>query len=136
MTADDAAKPGRFDMDAVQARNTASLSLYREGHIPQHLMDMAAALAEIRRYQTIVDTPELDDFIAAVVREAEHARGRWEDEGKGAPDWFWLVGYLAGKALSSWKLGDVERVKHHIITTAGACLNWHAWAKEEVPDAD
>jgi len=33
---------------------------------------------------------------------------------------FWLIGYLAGKALSK-----PEKQLHHIITTAAACLNWH-----------
>lgn len=75
------------------------------------------------KYQTL-STPEIHDFILAVEREALHQRDRWgadHDAGKADSDWFWLVGYLAGKALSK-----PEKALHHIITTAAACLNWHA----------
>lgn len=76
-----------------------------------------------------LNTPELVDFGAAVVLEAAHQRERWgseHDAGKTSEDWFWVVGYLAGKALSSFKLGDMDKTKHHIITTAAALNNWHA----------
>jgi hypothetical protein len=56
-------------------------------------------------------------------------RERWgedHDKQKEAPDWFWLIGYVAGKALSAWKAGDTDKLRHHIITTAAACSNWHA----------
>ncbi|MCQ4438569.1 hypothetical protein NO135_26530, partial [Clostridioides difficile] len=47
------------------------------------------------------------------------------DEGKSPADWFWLVGYLAGKALHAHAAGNAEKTEHHIITTAAACANWH-----------
>lgn len=141
-------------------------------------------------YQAI-NTPEVADFIKAVEREALHQRERWgvdHDSGKTDADWFWLIGYLAGKALAATKgetlpryrhvknggtyeivsiaedennRGEMlvvyrgeddgkiwvrpstqffdgrfeeltpkprEKVLHHIITTAAACLNWHAHA--------
>ena len=37
-------------------------------------------------------------------------------------DWFWLIGYLVGKAI---RPDDPGKRLHHIITTAAACLNWH-----------
>lgn len=73
-----------------------------------------------------LNTPEVADFIAAVEREALHQRDRWgadHDAGKTDADWFWLIGYLAGKAVHK-----TEKRLHHIITTAAACLNWHAAA--------
>ncbi|HEY0915401.1 MAG TPA: hypothetical protein VGE22_11065 [Solimonas sp.] len=71
-----------------------------------------------------INTPEIADFLKAVENEALHQRDRWGadgDAGKADADWFWLIGYLAGKALHK-----PEKVLHHIITTAAACLNWHA----------
>jgi hypothetical protein len=41
-------------------------------------------------------------------------------------DWFWLLGYLGGKALAEAKAGDVEKARHHRISTAVALANWHA----------
>lgn len=40
-------------------------------------------------------------------------------------DWFWLLGYLGGKALHAHGAGNAEKAEHHIITTAAACANWH-----------
>lgn len=74
-------------------------------------------------------TPQLEDFAQAVVSEAAHQRVRWSaehDGGKTNADWYWLVGYLAGKCLTSALTGNREKALHHVITTAAACANWHA----------
>ncbi|MDR9839409.1 hypothetical protein [Herbaspirillum huttiense] len=84
--------------------------------------------AEIARLNAIINTPQSGDFLRAVSTEAEHQRQRWgssHDAGKAAADWFWLVGYLAGKALHSNNDGDLVKAEHHIITTAAALMNWH-----------
>lgn len=99
-----------------------------------------------------INSPELHDFLAGVEREVLHQRARWEsdhDAGKTPADWYWLVGYLAGKALShhaeAMRLelalgpdptglvrGSIqhhrEKAVHHAITTAAALANWHAYA--------
>lgn len=82
--------------------------------------------AEIERLEALINTPHINDFFEAVKLEAAHQRERWgveHDAGKTDADWFWLIGYLAGKAIRP----DVtaEKRLHHIITTAAACLNWH-----------
>jgi hypothetical protein len=85
-------------------------------------------MTEIARLNAIINTPHTDDFLQAVSIEAEHQRQRWGTEdraGKSPSDWFWLVGYLAGKALHASIAGDTEKAKHHIITTAAALANWH-----------
>lgn len=72
-----------------------------------------------------INTPEVDDFLSAVRNEALHQRERWpsaHDSGKTDADWFWLVGYLVGKALHDVK----GKQLHHVITAAAALLNWHA----------
>ena len=73
-----------------------------------------------------INTPEIKDFLSAVENEAKHQRLRWpseHDAGKTSPDWFWLIGYVAGKAINATKS---EKILHHIITTAAVCLNWHS----------
>lgn len=75
-------------------------------------------------------TPEIDDFFQGVKLEAVHQRERWgseHDEGKSPPDWFWLIGYLAGKALHAAMMGDVDKLKHHCVSTAAALFNWHSY---------
>lgn len=87
-----------------------------------------AALAAIHSLKTTINTPETADFMKGVPLEAAHQRERWgvdHDAGKGPLDWFWLVGYLAQKAATSAMAGDIEKAKHHTISTAAALANWH-----------
>jgi hypothetical protein len=75
--------------------------------------------------------------------------GSEHDNRKTPEDWFWLIGYLAGRALGHHREaerldGEVarasdpgyealqksiahhrEKAVHHCITTAAACANWH-----------
>lgn len=84
--------------------------------------------AERDRLNAIINTPQADDFLRAVSTEAEHQRQRWgsdHDAGKTPADWFWLVGYLGGKALHAHAAGDAVKAEHHIITAAAALKNWH-----------
>jgi len=77
----------------------------------------------------IINTPELRDFATGAVLEAFHQRERWgseHDAGKTPADWFWLVGYLAGKALHAQTSGNTDKALHHTISTAAALANWHA----------
>lgn len=79
-------------------------------------------------YQKI-HTPEIDEFIDAVKDEALYQRYQWGSEsesGKTDADWFWLVGYLSGKALSSFLTGNLKKGLHHTISSAAALLNWHS----------
>jgi hypothetical protein len=90
---------------------------------------LAASQAEAKELRALLNTPETEDFDKAVPLEAAHQVKRWgaeHDAGKNAEDWFWLVGYLAGKALAAFKAGDLTKAKHHTISTAAALRNWHA----------
>jgi hypothetical protein len=76
-----------------------------------------------------LNTPEIHDFTAGVISEAQHQRARWgpeHDAGKQPEDWFWLLGYLGGKCLAAQKAGDVGKALHHTISTAACLANWHA----------
>lgn len=79
---------------------------------------------EVTRLSALIESPQTEDFFQAVRLEAAHQVERWgteHDAGKEPADWFWLIGYLAGKALH-----DVRGKRaHHIIATAAALLNWH-----------
>lgn len=90
--------------------------------------DLAAAADEIERLNALLNTPEIEDFIQAIPLEAAHQVERWgadNDAGKTAFDWFWLIGYLSQKAATAAIAGDVEKAKHHTISTAAALANWH-----------
>lgn len=80
----------------------------------------------VQELERLINSPETKDFIRAIELEAAHQRERWgvnHDGGKADADWFWLIGYLAGKALRPDNAPN--KILHHIITTAAVCLNWH-----------
>jgi hypothetical protein len=82
--------------------------------------------------EKLLKTPELHDFARGVVLEAAYQIYRWgvEDRKNKTPtDYFWLVGYLAGKALRAALAGDTDKALHHCISTAAALANWHASLK-------
>lgn len=93
--------------------------------------DRLAEFAEKTAKYDAINTPELYDFVAATINEALHQRERWgveADGGKTDADWFWLIGYLAGKALHNPpkdNMGSVDARLHRIITVAAAAANWH-----------
>ncbi len=83
--------------------------------------------AEVSRLTELINTPHTDDFLGSVRLEAAHQVERWgtvHDRGKEPSDWFWLVGYLAGKCLAAHIKGDLEKAKHHTISSAAALFNW------------
>jgi len=91
--------------------------------------ELGALREQNARLIAALNTPELHDFARGVVSEAQHQRERWGvdgDAGKTAADWFWLVGYLAGKALTAANGGNTDKALHHCISTAAALANWHA----------
>lgn len=90
---------------------------------------LRAVLAELEQYRKLINTPQVTDFLESVRAEAAHQVHRWgeaHDRGKSAENWFWLVGYLAGKALRATIEGDRDKALHHTISSAAALLNWHA----------
>lgn len=89
---------------------------------------IAEAVNEADRLHSQLNSPEIEDFAYGVVLEAAHQRERWKadhDAGKSPFDWFWLIAYLAQKAAAASVAGDVDKAKHHTISTAAALANWH-----------
>lgn len=105
----------------------------RIAELEQHSAVLAAGnaqlYAEVEALRAKINTPHTKNFAEAVVLEAVHQRDRWgsaHDAGKAPEDWFWLLGYLIGKALHAAKAGDTEKALHHTISSAAALANWHA----------
>lgn len=94
----------------------------------QEILRFRKAEEVIRALEAQINKPETADFMKGVPLEAAHQRQRWgaeHDAGKAPLDWFWLIGYLAQKAATSAIAGDIEKAKHHMISTAAALANWH-----------
>lgn len=119
--------------DYVNLNADGSVTVAERGGMKQQFEDMRvkceAATTELLELKHLLNTPETEDFDKGVPLESTHQIQRWgaaHDAGKQPEDWFWLCGYLAGKALSSFKAGDAEKAKHHCISTAAAMRNWHS----------
>lgn len=89
---------------------------------------LLAAEIERDRLDALVNSPQTANFLTAVAAEKAHQIERWgraADRQKSAEHWFWLVGYLAGKALRAAITGDRTKALHHTISSAAALANWH-----------
>ena len=85
--------------------------------------------AELERLNDLLHNPHTDGFLDSVRIEAAHQRERWgsdHDGDKEPSDWFWLLGYLGGKALAAALSGNKEKALHHTISSGAVLLNWHA----------
>ena len=84
----------------------------------------------------LLNRPEIDTFIEGVQLEAAHQLKRWgpdQDRKKDPEEWYWVVGYLAGKALRAQRDGDDGKFMHHLISTAAVLANWHYFASNPDP---
>ena len=93
------------------------------------------AADEIERLTALVNTPMFQPFDTAVKLEAAHQAERWgtvHDRNKEPQEWFWLVGYLAGKALRSHLAGDRVKALHHTISSAAVLFHWHTHIVNDV----
>lgn len=91
--------------------------------------ELVRGYRERQRLWALLNNPYNHDFLIGAVVEAGHQVDRWgtaHDRGKEPADWFWLVGYLAGKALQAQTSRDIDKALHHTISTAAALANWHA----------
>ena len=94
--------------------------------------------AEVDRLTALVNTPLFDDFTAAVKREAAHQLERWgesHDAGKAPEEWYWTLGYLAGKALRAHRDGDRDKALHHTVSSAALLLHWHGRIREDARES-
>ena len=85
-------------------------------------MELSLARQIDAAIREVVDTPPVDEFLDAVKVEAAHQIEVWDephDRQKRTADWYWLIGYLAGKALHF-----PEKRRHHIVSSAAALYNW------------
>lgn len=86
-------------------------------------------ILRVRELEALINAPQTTRFLEATRCEVAHQVERWgnvHDRAKRPADWFWLVGYLAGKALHAHVAGDIEKALHHTISSAAALGNWHA----------
>lgn len=93
-----------------------------------------AAVQERDRLHDLINNPQTAEFLSAVQAEAAHQVEKWgeaHDRGKSAENWFWLVGYLAGKCLRCCITGDKHKALHHTISSAAALANWHKAIKRD-----
>ncbi len=101
-------------------------SIARGQDIP-HDHDLRALARELQSLRALINSPVVDEWFNGVRIEAVHQQVRWYadyDAGKTPADWFWLLGYLGGKALASAIKGDVDKAKHHTISSGAAMFNW------------
>lgn len=130
-----------IDLDDPTWNDAAFIAASRElvpllvSHVKAAVADAGALRARIaeleveaERLKQLINCPHNDDWFEGVRIEAAYQQERWSktsDDGKEPQDWFWLLGFLAGKVLRAEIDGDMEKAKHHTISSAAALLNWY-----------
>lgn len=91
--------------------------------------EVEALQEEVAKLRELVGRPYIGAWTDEVIVEAAHQRFRWgadSDQGKSPEDWFWLVGYLAGKCLAAHRAGELDKARHHTVSTAAVIAHWAA----------
>ena len=104
-----------------------SSALVGEGHPP--LETLEKMVKEMERMQSLFASRVFWNFVDGLEREAAEEMGRsrsapdqeWQKE-----DWFWLIGWVVGKALQAHIRGDCEKALHHTVSSAAVLINWQA----------
>lgn len=116
----------KYDKNAADAYESA---LQQAAYaVPEMKARIEQLEAQVKTAEEKLNTPVSADFFEGLKAEIDHQRARWSeaDENKTDSDWFWLLGYLAGKAL-----GQPEKRLHHTITAAAALYHWHTKTAKE-----
>ncbi|PCJ57339.1 MAG: hypothetical protein COA65_09780 [Rhodospirillaceae bacterium] len=95
----------------------------RDQHTPN-----TAESERIKELETLINSPEINDFLEGVKLESAHQTERHNrklEENKYPHDYALVLDKLKGKqALSIWDK-NTEKYKHHLITMAAVCFNVH-----------
>lgn len=117
----------------LTAEHLAELDrVIEEAHQYESDLPLYDAACDLRRaYKQLaarVSTPHTGEFVESVALEAAHQIERWgveHDAGKRREDWITLVTYLLGKIALAHFDRDDEKLKHRIVATCAALLNWY-----------
>jgi hypothetical protein len=99
--------------------------------------ELTAMRAECDRLSALINNAETDDFLRGVRLEAAHQIEKWgeaQKREKSAEAWYWLIAYLAGKALRAAMTGERTKAQHHTISSAAALLHWHISISQDVSE--
>ncbi len=116
----DPKEAGVFEFTAAQVDRDEQLRIV--------LAELAIERDDNAKLRATLNSPEVVHFAQGVMNEAAHQIDRWgepHDRSKSAEGWFWLIAWLAGKALRAAITGDRDKALHHTISTAAVCANWH-----------
>ena len=95
--------------------------------------------AENERLTKILNTPLIEEFVAAVKAEAAHQTWYWgpeHDARKTPDDWYGLIEYLSGKARQAHKDGNRRKALHHTISSSAALMHWHEAIQRQYPRSE
>jgi hypothetical protein len=111
----------------------AAAQYWRQAYEELYNERQTAAEIKLKELENKINTPQTEEFFTAVENEVAHQNLRWNDKHKSDTDWFWLVGYLAGKALHNPNPGNnsLEKKRHRVIALAGAVFCWWKSSEEE-----
>lgn len=87
----------------------------------------------IKEQNVRLNKPYNEDWLQGVCIEIMYQETKWEkqDANKRPEDWFWTLGYLAGKCLYAYMHKNKTKAKHHTISAAALLYHWHKKISQE-----
>lgn len=102
-----------------------------KGKYEKHDPLVIELLSRYEKLYGLINKPEVIDFTRGMSCEFAFQNLKWGDEtldNYTHEDWFWVVGYLAGKAVHCFENDKHKKGLHHTITTAAVLSHWHSRA--------
>lgn len=85
-------------------------------------------IERLQYLDSLINSPEINNFLEGVKIEQAHQTEKWgaeNEESKWPAHYALVLDKLKGKMAVAIFDGDVEKYKHHLITTAAVCYNIH-----------
>jgi hypothetical protein len=114
------------EAEVARLREALDASLARRLYVEEQARQAEAEVAQLREAleASRIEHPETGDFLRGALTEAAYQRQRRPDDAeKSDADWFWVAGFILGKAVHAGP--DDPHALHHLEAAAGLLANWH-----------
>ncbi len=129
---DDSGRPGctygDTDFDSLSVMYGYNFAIDNIVSKLQSLCQAKPANERLQYLETLINNPEINNFLEGVKTESAHQSDRWgmeHEENKYPHDYALVLDKLKGKQAQAIWEKDIDKYKHHLITMAAVCYNSH-----------
>lgn len=91
---------------------------------------------EVDRLNSLINHPIVNSFIEGFVVEQAYQSEKWDDIDKRTPVmWLLLIGHLLYKIIEAEESGDLDKARHHTISSSAVLFQWFKILTRRINDA-